>query len=215
MARMKARKAEENAAAAVIVVARPEDAAELLGSPLAIVCLEPGTESSVADLRTSLAQWQEGPCETDWHAERAPQPADTKITGRRFVLNGRARRELWILDTAEADLGAINRGLAHAFRHIRPTLVRTLDPDPVHTSWDDAGRPVVAECRGHRNDRAAGGVPVARCPRPANWLVPGADGRLSAYIPTASGVVRWVEKRPGASEWSGPNSSTARPSCPR
>ncbi|MEU2511049.1 hypothetical protein [Streptomyces syringium] len=36
------------------------------------------------------------------------------------------------------------------------------------------------------------------------WLLRGADGRLTAYAPTAGGLARWTETRPGGPEWTGP-----------
>ncbi|MFG3497246.1 hypothetical protein [Streptomyces sp. NPDC047928] len=37
-----------------------------------------------------------------------------------------------------------------------------------------------------------------------NWLLRGKDGRLTAYAPTAGGVLRWTEVRPGGPHWHGP-----------
>ncbi|MEC4019996.1 hypothetical protein [Streptomyces sp. H27-D2] len=37
------------------------------------------------------------------------------------------------------------------------------------------------------------------------WLRLGKDGRLSAYVQEAEGVVRWTETRPGGPHWTGPD----------
>ncbi|MGW2563603.1 hypothetical protein ACWCXB_31140 [Streptomyces sp. NPDC001514] len=41
-------------------------------------------------------------------------------------------------------------------------------------------------------------------PPTADWLLRGKDGRLSAYAPSAGGLLRWTETRPGGPEWEGP-----------
>jgi hypothetical protein len=37
------------------------------------------------------------------------------------------------------------------------------------------------------------------------WLVPGKDGRLTAYARTRAGLLRWTETRPGGPGWTGPD----------
>ncbi|MFE7126425.1 hypothetical protein [Streptomyces sp. NPDC057617] len=41
-------------------------------------------------------------------------------------------------------------------------------------------------------------------PATADWLLRGKDGRLTAYAPTAEGVLRRTETRTGGPDWSGP-----------
>ncbi|WP_234386580.1 hypothetical protein [Streptomyces sp. ERV7] len=41
-------------------------------------------------------------------------------------------------------------------------------------------------------------------PAVTGWLLRGKDGRLTAYAPSAGGVLRWTEVRPGGPEWTGP-----------
>ncbi|MET7516067.1 hypothetical protein ABZS88_21835 [Streptomyces sp. NPDC005480] len=38
-----------------------------------------------------------------------------------------------------------------------------------------------------------------------NWLTLGKDGRLSLYVPTGGGLLRWTETGVGGPEWSGPH----------
>ncbi|MFD5117252.1 hypothetical protein ACFVWX_05230 [Streptomyces sp. NPDC058220] len=42
-------------------------------------------------------------------------------------------------------------------------------------------------------------------PATTGWLLRGKDGRLTAYAPTADGVLRWTETRVGGPDWSGPD----------
>jgi hypothetical protein len=111
--------------------------------------------------------------------------------------------------------------------------VHTLDPDPVHTAFDQAGgvpsyavpaaqadtaaqalaaarvlqtetgRPVSVDCHRERSDPRLGAAACRRYPLPGNWLSAGFDGRLTAFLPTAAGVVRRFQRVPGG-EWSGP-----------
>ncbi|MEV7425048.1 MULTISPECIES: hypothetical protein [unclassified Streptomyces] len=41
-------------------------------------------------------------------------------------------------------------------------------------------------------------------PATTGWLLRGKDGRLTAYAPTAGGVLRWTELRAGGPDWTGP-----------
>ncbi|MFI5754816.1 hypothetical protein [Streptomyces sp. NPDC051569] len=41
-------------------------------------------------------------------------------------------------------------------------------------------------------------------PGTTGWLLRGKDGRLTAYAPTADGVLRWTETRLGGPDWTGP-----------
>ncbi|WP_266905088.1 MULTISPECIES: hypothetical protein [unclassified Streptomyces] len=192
------------------MVATPGDALELLatedhGSVVDIVCAQPGT----ADERAAL--------------DRAA--ADC---GRRGV---RVAGDPWVID---AEVGKITALVLDALHELRPLTVRTLDPDPAHVSFDaEAKRPVIAEpplrgsvaratvaaartyqrecgfpvfvnCHRAGTDPRLGAQACTRYPLPGRWLVRGADGRLTAYLPSAAGVLRWTEGSPGADEWSGP-----------
>lgn len=193
-----------------IVVATPGDAPALLalqesGSQVDIVCAQPGTPDERAAFDRAVA--------------------DCAARGVRVA------GEPWVID---AEPGKITALVLDALRELRPLRVATLDPDPEHTSIDrEANRPVVTEpplrgsvaratvaaartyqrecgspvfVRCHRAgaDPRLGARGAARHPLPPRWLVRGVDGRLSAYLPSAAGVLRWTERRAGGDEWSGP-----------
>ncbi|MEU2249692.1 hypothetical protein [Streptomyces sp. NPDC019224] len=194
----------------VIVVATPGDALEPLalqaGGPwVDIVCAQPGTPDERAAFGRAVA--------------------DAAARGVRVA------EEPWVID---AEQGKIAAPVLAALRELRPLLVTTLDPDPEHSSIDlEANRPVVTEpplrgsvaratiaaartyqrecgspvfVRCHRAGAPAslGARACGRHPLPLRWLVRGVDGRLSAYLPSAAGVLRWTETRAGGDEWSGP-----------
>ncbi|MGA6169317.1 hypothetical protein ACPEIF_03515 [Streptomyces sp. NPDC012600] len=196
--------------AVAIVVATPADALALLageepGTAVHIVCAQPGT----ADERAAL--------------DRAVEDA-----ARRGV---RVAGDAWVID---AEVGKITALVLDALHELRPLRVRTLDPDPAHVAFDaEAKRPVIAEpplrgsvaratiaaarryqrtcgapvfvdCRRAGVDPRLGAQAAARHPRSTRWLVRGADGRLSAYLPSAAGVLRWTERTAGRDDWSGP-----------
>ncbi|MGW2179583.1 hypothetical protein ACWCXX_16075 [Streptomyces sp. NPDC001732] len=130
--------------------------------------------------------------------------------------------------TLDAREGGVAAALLRELRSARPQRVRLPDPDPAHVSYDrqrgvpvhdepaenaaaaldalravrdhqlETGTPVFVEC--HR----AGTEGQSRHPRPAPWLNEGFDGRLSAFLPSAAGVVRWTQTEPGGTAWRGP-----------
>ncbi|MQY15577.1 hypothetical protein SRB5_57600 [Streptomyces sp. RB5] len=215
-------------AATMLVAACPEDvrllmSPELRSAPLVVVCLTAGDDRSREALRQGLAQWSGG---GRWREERAARRAGLALPGIWLGLDGPARCEAWLLDAARGDEKAAVAALAAVCRETGPVLVRTHDPDPAHTAADEpeergkaarlaleaartyqrnSGNPTLVECvwAGHRE--AAGSSAGQRYPLPNNWLARGGDGRLSAYLPTAAGIVRWHESRPGSQEWVGPS----------
>ncbi|MFF7338020.1 hypothetical protein ACFZAT_11800 [Streptomyces sp. NPDC008163] len=66
----------------------------------------------------------------------------------------------------------------------------------------ESGRPVFVDCRVLDPRATDGSGTRPRYRFPANWLVRGNDGRLSAYLPTAGAVLRWTERVDGG--WTGP-----------
>lgn len=198
------------AAPVAIVVASPADAVPLLhsepaGSVIEIVCLDAGGDDEHRAMEAAVAQARRRGC----HFPGEPfflDPEEGSLTGR-------------ILD---------------ALHEIGPLRVRTLDPDPVHDAYDRERRlPIVSEpaARGQvarsalraarryqlavgtpvfvdcRRAGAEAGLPAEACtryPLPTRWLIAGKDGRLSAYLPTAAGVVRWTEGATEAEGWRGP-----------
>lgn len=197
------------AGSVAIVVATPGDALALLaaerpGAVVDIVCAQPGTVDEHAALDRAVAD-----------------------CGR---LGVRVGGEPWILD---AEVGKITARVLDVLRELRPLRVRTLDPDPARVSFDEQTKlPVIAEppLRGSvaratieaaRTLQRESGIPVfvlchragvdprlgahacMRYPQSARWLTKGSDGLLSAYLPSAAGVLRWTE-RPEADRWSGP-----------
>ncbi|MFG2596345.1 hypothetical protein [Streptomyces sp. NPDC048462] len=222
-----ARRGERRAERGRPAPARTE-AAPAVGSGVAIVVATPG------DAVALLASRQSGPvvgivCAGPGGAEeRAALDRAVEDCGRRGV---RVAGEPRVLD---AEKGRITAGVLDALRELRPLRVHTLDPDPAHVSFDaEAKRPVIAEpplrgsvaratiaaARTYQRERRspvfvhchrAGADPrlgtqaCARHPLPARWLVTGVDGRLSAYLPSAAGVLRWTERLRGSGEWDGP-----------
>lgn len=200
-----------DAGGVAIVVATPGDAVEPLalqrpaGPVVDVVCARPGTPDERAAFGRAVAE----------AAARGVRVAD----------------EPWVID---AEPGKVTASVLDALRELRPLLVTTLDPDPGHSSIDrEANRPVVTEpplrgsvaratisaARTYQRERGApvfvrchrAGAPASlgarastRHPLPLRWLVRGVDGRLSAYLPSAAGVLRWTEVRAGADEWTGP-----------
>ncbi|GGZ26116.1 hypothetical protein [Streptomyces poonensis] len=193
-----------------VVVPEPADAVPLValeppGAELAVVCLGPGTKEGRAALDRALAQ----------AAERGCRVAD----GPR------------VLRTEGGDTVA---ALLDALREIGPERLRTLDPDPVHVSFDkvsgtpvhdgpagharaaadalaaaralqlETGEPVYVECHRAKADVRLGAASCLRYPLPVNWLSAGFDGRLTAFLPTAAGVVRRFQDAPDGRSWSGP-----------
>jgi hypothetical protein len=124
--------------------------------------------------------------------------------------------------------------LRDAFLDLAPTRVATLDPDPGSTAVDEHGRkfavtepprrglaaraalraarwyqlrtgaPVFVDCRRAATDPRAPLDAAARYPRPVHWLTTGADGRMSLYLLSAAGVLRWTETAVGSPHWIGP-----------
>ncbi|MEV6265144.1 hypothetical protein AB0M42_30970 [Streptomyces sp. NPDC051784] len=68
----------------------------------------------------------------------------------------------------------------------------------------ESGTPVFVDCRTAGADEKRDGAPASRYPRTVNWLTEGFDGRLSAFLPSAAGVVRWFQPENGSTRWHGP-----------
>ncbi|MCX4783300.1 hypothetical protein [Streptomyces sp. NBC_01264] len=193
-----------------IVVATPGEAVPLIasepdGSAIEVVCLDGGSDAEYRALEAAVAEARRRGC---------------RFSGDPYVL--------------DAGVGSITGQILDVFHETGPVRVRTLDPDPTHVGYDKERKlPVVTEppargqvarsaLRAARRYQRAVGVPVfvdcraagtdpglvseagPRYPEPSRWLVSGKDGRLSAYLPTAAGVVRWTEGRTEAEGWSGP-----------
>ncbi|MFI6648852.1 hypothetical protein ACIBI8_14695 [Streptomyces sp. NPDC050529] len=194
----------------VIVVATPGDAPDLLaleesGATVDIVCAQPGTPDERAALDHAVAD-----------------------SVRRGV---QVRTDPWVID---AEAGKITALVRDALRELRPLRVSTLDPDPAHASIDleakrpvitepplrgsvaratisaartyqrESGSPVFVQCYRAGSDPRLGAQACARHAQPRRWMVRGVDGRLSAYLPSAAGVLRWTECVAGGGEWAGP-----------
>ncbi|MFB6818899.1 hypothetical protein ACFCV8_30605 [Streptomyces sp. NPDC056347] len=210
LSRSGARRQEARPDTVAIVVATPGDAPALLaaerpGTTVGVLCAQPGTAGERA----------------------AYERAAAECAGRGV----RVDREPRVLD---AEVGKITQPVLDALRDLRPLRVRTLDPDPAHVSFDaEAKRPVIAEpplrgsvardtitaarklqletgdpvfvdCHRAGADPRLGGAGGLRHPWPASWLTRGRDGRLTAYLPSAAGVLRWTEEETGADRWAGP-----------
>ncbi|MER5530211.1 hypothetical protein ABT075_37445 [Streptomyces sp. NPDC002677] len=190
-----------------VVVPEPRDAVAVVereapGSEIAVVCLRPGGKDGRAALDRALAAAESRGC---------------RVRGGPRVLDSDPRQAL--------------PALREELRALDPERLHTLDPDPVHTGLDEAsgmpsygvpdthaetaavalaaarahqagtGRPLYVDCL--RAEQGPGGDGAPRHPAPVNWLSAGFDGRLTAFWPTAAGVVRWYEELPGG-RWRGP-----------
>ncbi len=141
------------------------------------------------------------------------------MLGAPRVLNGR--------DSADTVAALLDE-----LRDLGPDRLHTLDPDPVHISFDrasgmpeydvpavhaetaaqaldaarawqaESGRPLSVECHRAGSDPGLGAASCRRYPAPATWLSTGFDGRLTAFLPTAAGLVRRYQDASG--RWSGP-----------
>ncbi|RVU29106.1 hypothetical protein EOT10_00905 [Streptomyces antnestii] len=193
-----------------VVVPEPEDAVPLValetaGAEIAVVCLRAGTKEGRGALDRALGQAADRGCRA--------------LGGPRLL--------------GTDDEGAFP-ALLDELREINPERLHTLDPDPAHVTIDEAsgelgydcppghaetaavalaaaralqtetGEPLYVDCHRARADVRLGAASCRRYPAPVNWLVAGFDGRLSAFQPTAAGVVRWSQEELGGSAWSGP-----------
>ncbi|MPY41242.1 hypothetical protein FNH04_15380 [Streptomyces phyllanthi] len=193
-----------------VVVPEPADAVPLVsleapGTEIAVVCLRAGGKEGRAALDRALAQAAERGC---------------RVLGGPAVLR--------------AESGDPVTALLDELRGINPERLHTLDPDPAHVSFDEAsgtpgydepagraeaaadalaaaralqletGEPVYVDCYRAKADVRLGAASCLRHPAPVNWLVAGFDGRLTAFLPTAAGVVRWFQDVPGSGAWRGP-----------
>ncbi|MEU5086193.1 hypothetical protein [Streptomyces sp. NPDC021356] len=192
-----------------VVVAEPGDAVPLLalqppGAEVAVVCLRGGEKDARTALDRALASAEDRGC---------------RLLGGVRVVRGEGAQ--------------VFPALLDELRAVAPDRVHTLDPDPVHTAFDqesgepsygvpaahavaaaqalaaartlqrETGRPVSVDCHRERADPRLGATACRRHPAPANWLWAGFDGRLTAFVPTAAGVVRRFQRVPGGG-WSGP-----------
>ncbi|WP_327400648.1 hypothetical protein OG194_10775 [Streptomyces sp. NBC_01288] len=191
-----------------VVVPEPADAVPLVGlqppgAGIAVVCLRAGAKDGRAALDRALS-----------------------ATGVRVVTGPR------VLGVDGTDDPATVAALLDALRDIAPDRLHTLDPDPVHSSFDKAtgtpgydvpaahaetaagalaaarawqgetGRPLSVDCHRALSDPRFGLDACRRYPTPVNWLSAGFDGRLTAFLPTAAGLVRNWQDTQG--RWSGP-----------
>ncbi|WOX13234.1 hypothetical protein [Streptomyces sp. N50] len=191
-----------------VVVPEPADAARLVelqppGAEIAVVCLRAGAKDGRAALDRSLTA-------SDGRAVAGPR----------------------VLGVDGTDDPATVAALLDALGDIAPDRLHTLDPDPVHSSFDKAtgtpaydvpaahaetaagvlaaarawqtetGRPLSVDCHRALSDLRFGLDACRRYPTPVNWLSAGFDGRLTAFLPTAAGVVRNWQDAQG--RWSGP-----------
>ncbi|MDN3021495.1 hypothetical protein [Streptomyces sp. S.PB5] len=192
-----------------VIVPEPADAVPLVereapGAEIAVVCLRSGTKEGRAALDRALTAAGSRGCR---------------------VLGGPR-----IVDVQGRDAVA---ALLAELREIDPERLHTLDPDPTHVSVDEAtgvpgydvplahteaaahalaaararqtetGRPLYVDCLRAQATPGPGAASARRYPMPVNWLSAGFDGRLTAFLPTAAGVVRWHEQTPGGA-WRGP-----------
>ncbi|MFG2876953.1 hypothetical protein ACGFYU_18490 [Streptomyces sp. NPDC048337] len=193
-----------------IVVAGPADAVPLIlsepaGSVIEVVCLDDGDDNGYRAMESAVAQARRRGC---------------TFPGEPFFL--------------DAEEGNLTGQILDALHEIGPLRVRTLDPDPVHDDIDRERKlpivnepeargqvarsalraarryqlavstPVFVDCRRAGADPALPPQASTRYPLPTRWLMAGKDGRLSAYLPTAAGVVRWTEGPTEADGWRGP-----------
>lgn len=201
---------EGTAHVVAVVVPEPADAVRLValqpsGAEIAVVCLRAGAKDGRAALDRALAAAADRGC---------------RVLGGIRVLGVEAGGD----DSAAA--------LLEELRALDPERLSTLDPDPVHSDFDQAsgipsyavppvhaetaalalaaararqtetGRPLEIDCHRAQEDPRSGVTACRRYPAPVNWLSAGFDGRLTAFLPTAAGVVRRYQDAQG--RWSGP-----------
>ncbi|RPK63909.1 MULTISPECIES: hypothetical protein [unclassified Streptomyces] len=193
-----------------IVAARHREAVALVaaegpGAELSVLCVEEDGKDGRAALDRALADAERRGC----RVAGAPR-------------------------TVGAPDGGGHAALLRELRTLKPQRVRLADPDPAHVSYDEerelpvhdepaenadaalaalaavrehqleSGTPVFVDCHRAGADARPDGASQPRYPHPAHWLTEGFDGRLSAFLPSAAGVVRWTQREPGGTAWQGP-----------
>ncbi|MFF3333477.1 hypothetical protein ACFYWX_28660 [Streptomyces sp. NPDC002888] len=194
-----------------VVVTEPADAVPLVGVEAA------GAEIAVVSLRAGAKD-----------GRAALDRALTAAADRGCRVLGGPR----VLGVDGTDDPATVAALLDVLRDLDPERLHTLDPDPAHTSYDQAsgmptydvpaehgetavgalaaagawqaetGRPLYVDCHRAHAEPESGVAGCRRYPAPANWLSAGFDGRLTAFLPTAAGVVRRHQDTQG--RWSAP-----------
>ncbi|MEV6165820.1 hypothetical protein AB0L71_28675 [Streptomyces sp. NPDC052052] len=194
----------------VVVAARHRDAvalvaAEETGAEIGVLCVAEDDKDGRAALDRALAEAARRGC----RVLGAPRTVGTQEGGSAATL----LREL---------------------RALRPQRVRLQDPDPVRTGYDrardvpvhdepdanaataldalaaareyqvESGSPVFVDCRRAGADERLGTASTLRYPQTTHWLTEGFDGRLSAFQPSAAGVLRWTQTERGGAAWQGP-----------
>ncbi|POX48976.1 hypothetical protein C3489_25730 [Streptomyces sp. Ru71] len=187
-------RAQRRAQVVAVVVTEPADAVPLVGlqpagADIAVVALQAGGKDGRAALDRALGAAGDRGCRVAG-APRVLKPGDP-------------------VPALLAELDAIG-----------PDRLHTLDPDPVHTGFDRAsgtptydvppvhaetaahalaaarawqtrtGRPLLVDCHRVGAEPESDADACRRYPSPANWLSAGFDGRLTAFQPTAAGVLR-------------------------
>ncbi|MGP3632235.1 hypothetical protein ACTU45_02475 [Streptomyces sp. 24-1644] len=202
--------ARDDLQSVAVIAATPRDAAllvsaEVAGAEISVICVGEGGKEDRAVLDRAL----------DGAVRRG-----CRAVGSPVFLRGEGG------DSREA--------LVRELRELRPSWVRLTDPDPERVTYDpetgipvhdepprlaaaaldalaaarthqlESGVPVFVDCRRAAADEKLGAASASRYPRTANWLTEGFDGRLSAFLPSAAGVVRWFQPEAGRPEWQGP-----------
>ncbi len=193
----------------VVVVPEPVDAVPLVGlertgAEIAVVALRAGAKAGRAELDRALAAAVDRGC----RVLRAPEVLGVQGADDTVAL------------------------LLDELRALAPERLHTLDPDPVHVSFDrasgmpeygvppaqaetadlalaagrlwesESGRLLAVDCHRAGSDPEFGAESCRRYPAPATWLSAGFDGRLTAFLTTAKGTVRRYQDALG--RWTGP-----------
>lgn len=147
---------------------------------------------------------------------------------------GRGCRVAHAPRTLGGQRGSGKEELLKEFQEVRPQRLLVQDPDPVRVGFDESagvpvhdvppghaataldaiaaahdyqlatGEPVLVDCRRAGVDERADITAPLRYPQTTNWLAEGFDGRLTAFQPSAGGVLRWTQDEPGGRSWRGP-----------
>lgn len=147
---------------------------------------------------------------------------------------GRGCRVAHAPRTLGGQQGRGKESLLKEFHEVRPQRLLVQDPDPVRSGYDEStgvpvydvpsghaitaldalaaardhqlatGEPVFVECRRANADERGDTTAPLRYPRTVSWLAEGFDGRLTAFLPSAAGVLRWTQSEPGGRVWQGP-----------
>lgn len=189
----------ECAADAALLVAAEAAA----GPEIAVICLRDDDEEGRAALDRALADASARGCQVLGRPRILDEPGVTGIV--------KELRALQPLRIRSADPDPTHQGWdtdRNCPVHDEPpgrAAAALLALDAARALQRESATPVLVDCR--RTEAATPHLPATSCPRyPAvtGWLTEGFDGRATAFLPSAAGVLRWTQSRPHGADWDGP-----------